>query len=487
MRKVEPERSLFSSVYGIEEPDEESWFDPVLTADNPVFVDPFLFDYSGEPEFDGAADELFEHFRQPFRLLAQSPLADTTGMLDFPEMAETCLGYTAEGTSGAGSGRFFAGQMKKAMLVSLRAGLESPRHFEEVGLLSPGLGPDRISDIATRVVAERFARYTERVSKELDLPIRKARLWGYKTVDGAVRKTPFFADLPENPHSGRAVVLVPKSVLRRLPTINHSAFEDYLWDYHQEEIRGQFNVAVKRDLGASLLAIANDNPEWVREYVRWEEGRGPRPYSFGADPEGLGSARRVWYNAGLAAGVGGPFKPTTRGGVLDFVRFLVRHFKSEVENSRGYFLLYRDDACMKPRTEKAVQRLFGAMARGACEIREVSLSREVDSGMGPVDFKFATGYHAVVLVELKLISNTRFWDGPGAQLPTYMKDHDADTGMFVGLAFTNEEVGSEKFGSLKSYVARVSSESGLIIDSETVDARPRPDSASKLKTDIPHP
>jgi|BarGraIncu00421A_1022006.scaffolds.fasta_scaffold05156_3 hypothetical protein len=482
------ERSLFSAVFGIPDPDEAAWFDPVLTSDNAVFVDPFLMDFAGEPEFDGAAEDLFEHFRHAFRLLAASPLANTSGLLSFPEMPEPCLGYTALGTEGAGSGRHFADQIKRAMLVSIKAGLDSPKHFEEIGLLSRGLGPDRISDITLRVVAHRFVAYTERVARELGLPVKKqVRLWGYQRVDGTPRPVPVFGDLPINPHSKRAVILVPKAVLRNLPTINRYEFEDYLWDFHSEDIRGQFNVAVKKDLAASILTVANANPDWVREYVAWEEGRGPRPYVFSEDPLGVGSSRRVMYEMGLATGAGGFIPPSTAAEVLAFVRFLVRHFKSEVENNRGYFLLYRDDACTKPRTEKAVQRLFGAMARGACEIRNVLLSRETDAGMGPVDFLFSTGYASTVVTELKLASNTRFWNGPGAQLPAYVRAQDTDTGMFVAVGFTDDEVGGERFGGLKAYVARVASESGLTLDGETVDARPKPDSASKLRATTEHP
>ena len=83
--------------------------------------------------------------------------------------------------------------------------------------------------------------------------------------------------------------------------------------------------------------------------------------------------------------------------------------------------------------------------------------------------------------------NTRFWDGPGAQLPTYMANHDASTGMFVAVAFTDSEVNSTRYSSLKAYVGRVAFESGLTLDSETVDARPRGDSASRRKATIPHP
>jgi hypothetical protein len=107
--------------------------------------------------------------------------------------------------------------------------------------------------------------------------------------------------------------------------------------------------------------------------------------------------------------------------------------------------------------------------------------------MGPVDFLFSTGYKATVVTELKLVSNSRFWNGPGAQLPAYVRAQDTDTGMFVAIGFTNEEVGGERFGGLKAYVARVASESGLTIDCDTVDARPKPDSASRLKATTPHP
>jgi hypothetical protein len=480
------ERSLFSAVYGIADPDDAAWFDPVLTSDNPVFVDPFLMDYADEPEFDGASKDLFEHFRVPFHLLAENRDASLAGMLDFPEMPEACLGYTTSGTGGAGTGKVHASEIRDAMLVSIKAGLGSPKHFEEIGLLSPGIGKDRISDITLRVLAHRFVRYTERVARELGIATAKVRLWGYCVVDGAIQKVPVTGYLPINPHGGRGIILTPKAALRSLPTINHYDFSDYLWDFHSEDIRAQFNVAVKKDLGKSVLSIAMNNPDWVRAYADWEEERGPRPYQFSADPDGVGEARRMMYNLGLATGVGGFVTPTDATGVLDFVRFLVRHYKAEIENNRGYILLYKDDECTKPRTERFAQRLFGAMARGSCEINHVTLARETDAGMGPVDFLFSTGYRATVLTELKLIRNSRFWDGPGAQLPTYVRSQDADTGMFVAIGFTDKEVGGERYGGLKAYVARVAAESGLTLDSETVDARPRTASASKLKSTTPH-
>jgi hypothetical protein len=479
--------ALFSAAFEIADPDNAAWFDPVLVRDNAVFVDPFLLDFSGEPEFKDASNELYEHFRVPFRMLAEDPRARTRDMLYFPELPETCLGYTERGTKGSGSGPHFAGEIRQAMLVSIKAGLKSPRHFEEMGLLSPGLGPDRISDITCRVLASRFVAYTERVAHELGIKVKEQRLWGYSRLNGLVNRVPVIGRLPVNPHNRRAILLVPKFVLRKLPTINRDDFEDYLWEAHSEELRSQFNVGVKKDLGPQVLRVARANPAWVRDYVGWEEQRGPRPYPFDIDPDGFGKVGRYWYNIGRSVEPPQGLSPTSAGEVLEFVRFLNHHFKTGIEKSRGYETLYSDKACTRPRSEKMAQRVYGLMARGVCELCGVAMSPETNAGSGPVDFKFSTNYHATVLVELKLLRNTRFWDGPGAQLPTYMTDHDATTGMFVAIAFTDKEVSSDRFTGLRSYVRQVAAASRLTLDSETVDARPTPSSASTRKATQPHP
>ena len=42
------------------------------------------------------------------------------------------------------------------------------------------------------------------------------------------------------------------------------------------------------------------------------------------------------------------------------------------------------------------------MADGYCKISGIDISPETDNGIGPVDFKFSSGYHSKVLLELKL-------------------------------------------------------------------------------------
>jgi hypothetical protein len=126
--------SLFSKVFDMNRPEEASWFDPVLLRDNPVFVDPFLLDLTNEPEFRGASREVFEHFKLLYRAVAHNPQADVEKRLEFPEVAETCLGYTKIGTSGSGSGHDRASDMRHAIGRAIEAGLKSPEHFEEISL-----------------------------------------------------------------------------------------------------------------------------------------------------------------------------------------------------------------------------------------------------------------------------------------------------------------------------------------------------------------
>lgn len=164
------------------------------------------------------------------------------------------------------------------MTIAIRAGLAEPRHFEEIGLLSPGLGPDRISDISTRLILGRLAAYTERVCRDLGIETRHYRLWEYREGN----PTAIRVRLPVNPKSDTrdGIVLVPKDLLRRLPTISRDGFVDYLWQFHSADLRERFNVAVKRDLSGKVLALANANDphcrdrggDWGRSFIDGTDG-----------------------------------------------------------------------------------------------------------------------------------------------------------------------------------------------------------------------
>jgi hypothetical protein len=173
-----------------------------------------------------------------------------------------------------------------------------------------------------------------------------------------------------------------------------------------------------------------------------------------------------------------PAKPKSLEEVIAFLVFLVKQFKHHIENQRGWELLWTDS---RHRPEKAAQRLFQGMAAGCCNLLDVAMSPESNAGNGPVDFVFSTGYRARILVEIKHISNSKYWNGPGAQLPTYLHDHDVNAGIFVAIGYTADQIQGDRATGLADYVHQVSESSSLTILSEVIDARPTRISASKRK------
>jgi hypothetical protein len=99
------------------------------------------------------------------------------------------------------------------------------------------------------------------------------------------------------------------------------------------------------------------------------------------------------------------------------------------------------------------------------------MSPESNAGTGPVDFLFTTGYKATVLLELKHITNSGYWDGPAAQLPTYLRAQQAKHAMFIAIAYRDKEISSRRFTELAKAVREAARQTGFRLTSETVDAR----------------
>src|SRR4051812_6574928 len=130
----------FSESFGVEHGPDDDWFDPHLTVDTKLFVDPFLLLVEGGL-WTEAHDELIGHFLECYRLVAKATSPTSVSglaarrLLTYPEPAEFGLGYTAASTSGAGAGARFAGQIADGIAVAIARGLTVPEHIEEIGIL----------------------------------------------------------------------------------------------------------------------------------------------------------------------------------------------------------------------------------------------------------------------------------------------------------------------------------------------------------------
>ncbi len=175
---------LGSTHFQIKRTASDDWFDPILDADTELFVDPFLIFKETKGFWKSAHKTLIEHFDRAFLLIAEGSLSPKTlqyqkalALLVFREPRELCLGYTSKGTAGLGSGLGYARAIAEAITDAIRRGLKHPRHFEELGILNEGIGPDRISDITCTILKSRLVEYTQAIAQRHSIPLSKHRIF----------------------------------------------------------------------------------------------------------------------------------------------------------------------------------------------------------------------------------------------------------------------------------------------------------------------
>lgn len=472
----------FSEQFGIHPTEKDDWFDPHLTIDSKLFIDPLLMLEAGGC-WAVAHEELIAHFVHCYRLVAQATTSASVSaraarrLLTFPEPFELGLGYTAFGTQGSGAGDRFAARMADGIAVAIAAGLTQPEHIEEIGILNEGIGPDRISDATANVVKARLISYTQEVARRHSVPLEKHRVRHARVSLEGARWHDEDTYLPTNPVTGHPIILVPDIILNRLPTLNA---DDWFDSHFNDDIRLSMNLQVGKAVSkADIVAWARTHPEriidWAREQTTREDLIG---YDFGADPLGVVQwdkepARYATEHPLPARAVG------TNDDLVELIGQIVEQFRHFVENQRGWKLLCNNDGSEKP--EEAAQLLFLGVAQPYLRQFDVVLDREVELGRGPVDFKASSGTSVRLLIEVKKLHNGKFWNGLRFQLPSYLRSDRASHGWFVAVQYRSNKAAVDRLRMLPAEVASVSEALGVHIRFTTVDAR-RPLSASKIES-----
>jgi hypothetical protein len=464
---------------------DDDWFDPILTVDTKLFVDPFLIFQDDAPHWGEAHRRVVAHFDEAFRLLALSGCTPDTvhykaalRMLKFPEPTETCLGYTAVGTDGAGSGKGFANSIAAAMCDAIGRGVKSLEHFEQLDIFQDGIGPDRISDITTTILKDDLVRYTQEVAERHGVPTAKHRLRSARFDHDRHRFVDDKVELPTSPVTGGPIVLVPARFLRELPSINASEW----WEAMEgTELRDEVNADVLgRVSKKDIVEIARRHPDEVEAWVKAREKDKVAAYDLQRDPRGLyqwSSATRRWVRVNPL--ILSP--PTTEAEFFDIIELIIGRFRQYIEQEGGWRLLW-DRSNEKP--EYAIQLVFMGIAKAYCEANGINVDREVELGRGPVDFKFSNGTQHQALIEVKKLENGKFWNGVRAQLPSYLASNGTRTGWVLAVRFRTDGVAKSRAAALPGEVAAVSAEHDLDLRYSLVDARPKLSASNLTPSDL---
>lgn len=474
---------LFSEYFNIKCLGDEDWFNPILTQDTLLFIDPFAVFKSKDELFKDTYSEMMYFFQQAFELIAHAggnknnlSYKKAESMLLFPEENAFCLGYSKT-RRGSGTGPLWAKTLASNINSIIARGVTHISHFEELGIFCTGVGPDRLSDMTTNLLKNRFITYTQRICNLHEVPMKKVRVQNAYFDYEFKRWCDSECLLPVNPYKGNSpVILVPKDFLNMLPEINSYDFINTI-DL-AERMRNDFNYEIDKNLDKEKIAeIAIEHYDLVKEYIDIVERR--EACTFGELMKR--TLRYAWYDLSkeivtLNKFVFGDVDNDTS--FFDKIFGFTQYYKDFVELRSGYKFLWNESKT-SPRSEEDVQILFKGILDEHCRANNIDFTREVNQGMGPVDFRFSSGYTNRVLLEAKLAKNSKFWNGLKKQLPKYMKIDSCKLGIFLVIAFTDKDI--KRVNDIQDIARETEEYYNITIKTVVVDARiDNKESASKL-------
>jgi hypothetical protein len=471
---------LASTQFGIKRSSKDDWFDTILDVDTELFVDPFLVFKETDGFWADAHDLLIAHFNLAFLLVAQGNCDPKTlayrkalRLLAFKEPRELCLGYTAQGTRGSGSGGKLGGLIAQGIAAAISRGLTNPSHFEELGILQERIGADRISDATCTILKPKLLSYTQVIAKRHEIKLDRHQLYAASFDAQRQRFERPIVEVPTNPETGGPLVFVPKRFLRDLPKLN----KDDWWDFHEnEELRDDLNYEVMGRVDkATIVATARTHMDSVRRWADEREQEDADPYDFDRDQNGLVG----WEPAAAQFTTANPLAikpPDDAVGFTAVIEAIIEQFRLFVEEQGGWWLLWDG---LKDKPERAPQLVFYGIARNYCRANNIVVDPETDLGRGPVDFKFSNGYIHRAHVEIKKLHNGKFWNGLDLQLPAYLSSDEVEKGWFLAVRYRSGKQWDQRADDLPKRVRGAAATHGRDLKSRLVDAR-RPKSASKL-------
>lgn len=434
-------------------------FDISLVTDLPLFIDPFLL-------FNSKKRRYRELHREVIRYLTflRDRAADQSldqGLLKawfhFPEVKQTWLGFAKTGNRGSGLGNEFA----KALHDNLHRVFSSfgkeeitrGSHLEKLCLIKGGVGRDNISDFTTNLIKAFLCEYSQEFARKHLRPQHRQRMvvprvrFNYESETWAAERF----ELPWA--NGDYILLTPKDILtrddtwinktdlvedfERLPeAISDDALRAQVNNYFHKVLRGRRRrEPTREERDQAVRATLLEWPQLIDVYIRDKEDRGDQANSL--------SSAKVEYSQKLYVEQFKGFQEYLAR-QTDFYRFAGRTYeeahkrvaflKDVIENKGGHRFFYVDGRPME--REEDVHIMYRLTWFGTPS----DVSREVNDGRGPADFKVSRGAKDKTIVEFKLAKNTHLRSNLAKQAEIYKKASDAQRAIKVIVYFAHHEL-----------------------------------------------
>jgi len=427
-----------------------------LVSDLPLFIDPFLLFNSEEPAFQ----ELHAGIIKYLIFLRDKSEAGSVrrGLLTewfcFPEVHQLWMGYSKVGNRGSGLGMDFArklhGNLGRVFQNFGEEQITEGSHLEKLCLIESGVGRDHIADFTANLILDYLAQYTATfASNHLDPALVETRIvpravFNYETETWAARAY----DLPIL--HGDYVLLAPRRMLTkdetwinrhdmvvRLPDVIESVDNDTQRARMNNYFLGKLPLneePSQKERRQAAEATIRRFPDLIEHFIRLKEEHGDEAVSLSDARVRLAERYFIANVRQLVAQLEHDSEFfSVQGSVAAEARMRAEFLKDVIENKGGWRLFYVDGRPL--RREADLQIVFRFTWCGT----KTDVSREVDDGRGPADFKISQGLDKT-LIEFKLASNPKLKQNLKNQTEAYQAASDAESALKVIMYFNDAEL-----------------------------------------------
>jgi len=472
---------LFSDYFDLDKKTLEDYgaLNICLTADLPLFIDPFLLFASDKPEYQKLHEEVVEHliFLKE-HAIGSSEKEVNLSLFRFPEIKQNWLGMSKYGNDGKGLGKKFAKSAISAFNGFYRnfgeEEITEDSHIEKLTLVKPGVGRDFISDFTTNLIQKYLLEYTEKFALK-HLNQEQLKEFSIRCMFDKRTKTwqPRMFKLPHlfRERNGDFIILTPLDILTiDETTINNddliSSFSNVTRSLENESLRSSINdffrshlpkKPTKNDRLHAIYQTIEKFPELVDYYIKLKEDKkeniGPATI---AKIEELKSKlldaltplckllddNSAFYDV----------FPNSYEEALKRALFL----KDVIENNDGYRIFYHDNRPIAK--EDTIQRIF----RLTWYASPFDVNSEVNNGRGPADYKISFGSGDSAIVEFKLAKSSSLKKNLLNQTDIYKAASKSARDISVVLCYTSSEL--HKVDKILKEIGKEGHENIIIID-----------------------
>lgn len=452
---------LFSDYFNIDKSkmDEYGALNICLSADMPLFIDPFLLFASDDDNYKQLHQNLIDHLL----ILKEIAIEDKDAGIEnsifrFPEIKQNWLGVSKFGNEGHGLGKDFAKKIIKSFNGFYNSfgdeDITSETHIEKLTILNPGIGRDFISDFTTNLIFDYLLQYTESFAvkylsqnqiREFSINSifeKKIKRWMPKKY-----KLPYLY-LEER---GDFIILTPLDILTKDESaINNSEFYSNFLSVANSiknaDLRNSINEyfrsllpkkPTQKDRTYAINKTANRFPDIIDYYIKSKEDNKDTVTKLTKDrikkltselTEALSSLGDILFENSDFYKV----LPNSYDEALKRVCFL----KDVIENNDGYRVFYSDGIPIAK--EDTIQRIF----KLTWYATPFDVNSEVNNGRGPADYKVSYGANDSTIVEFKLGKSSSLSRNLSNQTDIYKKASKSANDIKVILCYTEGEIKS---------------------------------------------